>query len=262
MVQYNSNAARVTYELNRHSGMATLPTPTPCSRLLGLLYLVSRPTSATAVSLDFVACTRDMKQLRQSNSCFSRRPPLSVTLQISIHKDVVALLFEAGTSNAGLIHPAVLGPGAVTILIRVVLEYTEVGDDGIESDGKTAEFDAAVEPEHWTNHPCNHLQQDCIVFQNDKLRLFASNALGEAGVLSIKAFGKFTTGSTVNVISTSCDIRCHTPGACDDFETEYTIDLDPEAPGTDVGTVVQSTLSDGSCMTSMFDDLHIRVRDA
>ena len=174
----------------------------------------------------------------------------------------MALLVEAGTSNVGLLNPAVLGPGAVTILIRVILEYTEIDTNGTESDGKTVEFDAAVKPEDWTNHPCNNLQHDGIVFQNDKLRLFAPIALGEAGILSIQAFGEFTTGSTVNVVSTSCDIRCHTPGACDGFETGQTIDLDPDGPGTDFGTVVRSTLSDGSCMTTIFDDLPARVEDA
>lgn len=161
-----------------------------------------------------------------------------------------------GSSNAGQLNPAVLGDDAtVTIIVRTTLVYTELNDSGdAASDEMTVEFEATVEPEDWTTTPCSYLQDNCIVFQNDKLIMFAPDAPGLPGVLSIEAFDEFTADSKVNVISESWDVRCDADSDCTEFETAGTIDLDSEGPGTSFGSIVQSTFNNGFCDPGIFEE--------
>lgn len=157
--------------------------------------------------------------------------------------------------NAGQLNPAILGSGAVDIVVRITLQYTVLDDTDNESEEQDHTFEATVKPEEWTNPPCSYLQDDCIVFQNEKVILYAPDAPGLTGVLSIAALDVFTANSTVNVVSESCDLRCDTGSNCTRFETAPTIDLDAEGPGTRFGTVVQSTFNNGFCIPSIFSNV-------
>ena len=140
----------------------------------------------------------------------------------------------------------------VTIIVRITLTYTEIDDDNnAAGEARTLEFEATVEPEDWTVAPCSYLQEDCIVFQNDKIILFAPDAPDLPGVLSIEAFDDFTAASEVNVISQSCDVRCAAGSDCTTYGTEPD-DLDSMGPGVSFGTIVQSIFNNGFCDPSIF----------
>ena len=177
-------------------------------------------------------------------------------MEITIFPIVIVLLIEVGSSNAGRLNPALLGSGAVTIIIRIILQYTEIDENGVESDALELTFEVVVEPGDWTTPPCSYLQTDCIVFKNDDVILFAPDTPSGSVVLSIAAFDEFTADTSVNVINNSCDVRCKDPNVCDAFEISSG-DLAPNGNGTDFGTIVQSTFNNGFCTPGIFNDPHV-----
>eukprot|EP00904_Undaria_pinnatifida_P007796 jgi/Undpi1/4146/HiC_scaffold_16.g07513.m1 len=184
---------------------------------------------------------------------------------VTFFQVIIFLLIKVGDFNGGQLNPFVLtasGIQAVTIIIRITLTYTET-TNGVTSGPLIIVFESIVEEGDWNPSPCSYIEEDCIVFENDDVILFAPDNVGGTGVLSIFALNEFTSSDSVTVDAESCDVRCQDAGVCDNFvlpptvTSSNTIDLDPDGDGTDFGTIVQSVFNTGFCNPSIFDDPHV-----
>ena len=168
------------------------------------------------------------------------------------------LLVAFGAANGGRLNPFVEGNGSVTIIIRITLLFTD--NNALDPTEQEIDvFDVVVEPDDWTTTPCSYLQQDCEVFRNDEIVMFAPDVVGGFAVLSIDAKRVFSVQSDVNVISTTCNVRCQFPAPeCTEAEDDVTgANLDVTGLGTPFGTPVQNTFNNGFCNPSIFDDPHV-----
>ncbi|CAM9544860.1 unnamed protein product, partial [Laminaria digitata] len=175
--------------------------------------------------------------------------------QIMLNPVVVVLLIAVGTENGGELNPIILGNTDVTIVIRLTLLYTDnLGDPNVQL---SLVFDVVVEPEDWNQTPCSYLQEDCIVFQNDEILMFAPDAPGGFTTLSIEALNQFTANSNINIISNTCDVRCQVGSDCGDIQDSTGANLASGGVGTLFGIPTQSTFNNGFCDPSIFDDPHV-----
>ncbi|MEP6167814.1 MAG: hypothetical protein ABJ208_03850, partial [Rhodopirellula bahusiensis] len=170
------------------------------------------------------------------------------------------LLVKFGDDDGGRLNPFVQGNPSVAIVIRITLLYTD--NNAVDTTEQlTLVFDVVVEPDDWDTTPCSFLKEDCVVFQNDEIIMFAPDIPGLNGraVISLDALNEFTSDSDVNVISTTCDVRCEdTSPECTAAENDVSgADLDPVGPGTLFGIPNRNTFNNGFCDPSIFDDPHV-----
>lgn len=167
--------------------------------------------------------------------------------QLVFDPHVVVLLIAFGTSIGGLLNP--LSPPSIniTIIVRVIIAYLDHNDGGA---AKTVSFDTVVLPEHW-NEPCSYTD-DCIVFANDEIAMFAPTTVGGFGALTMESVATFTESSDVTTLSSAYDLRCQDDtDACRELSTTAG-ELAPDGAGMPFGTIQQSTFNNGFCTPTIF----------
>lgn len=165
-----------------------------------------------------------------------------------LNPQIVVLLVSGVDVNAGDLSPTVLEP-AVTIIIRMTIVYTDNNPDN-PSNPPPLVFDVVVEPQDWHPVPCSYLQEDCVVFDNDEILMFAPNAVGGFATLTLDAVNDFTAQTDINVVSTKCVLLCQDAGEC-------AASLDPSGVGIDFGVPVQSVFNNGFCNPSIWGEPHL-----
>lgn len=174
--------------------------------------------------------------------------------QLILNLDIVLLLIAFGVNIGGQLNPFIFVQfGGATIIIRITIVYTD-NNSADPTAQLTEMFDVEVVPDDW-NEPCSYTD-NCVVFENDEILMFAPPTVDGFSVLSMDSVNAFTADSDVNVLSTKCDLRCADATACDEFEPTPGA-LDPEGPGIDFGVPQQSTFNNGFCNPSIFDDPHV-----
>lgn len=170
--------------------------------------------------------------------------------QLTLNDEIVVLLISGDNANAGDLNPAVLGTAAaVNIIIRMTIIYTDntAADPSVQ---ETIVFDVLVVPGDWTEEPCSFIENDCVVFENDELFMFAPDSPGGFATLSLDAVNEFNADTDVNVISTRCTLVCENASECDS-------DLDPAGNGIDFGVIQQSRFNNGFCDPTIWNDPHL-----
>lgn len=161
------------------------------------------------------------------------------------------LLVAGAEANAGDLNPAVLEDG-VNIIIRMTIVYTD-NIPGNPPNPPPLVFEVVVETQDWNNEPCSFLQEDCEVFKNNEILMFAPDARNGFATLTIDAVTAFTADSDVNIVSTTCDVRCQVAGECEGIDPS----LEPSGTGIPFGMPRQSVFNNGFCDPSIFDDPHV-----
>ncbi|CAM9584751.1 unnamed protein product, partial [Ectocarpus sp. 8 AP-2014] len=171
--------------------------------------------------------------------------------QLTLNSRIVELLVSGDDANAGDLNPAVLGVGAsFNIIIIMTIVYTD-NTAADPSEEKMNVFEVVVTPDDWTDVACSYLEDDCVVFENEELFMFAPDAPGGFATLSLDAVNEINANTDINVIiSTKCTLVCENASDCDS-------DLDPADSGVDFGVVQQSTFNNGFCTPRIWDDPHL-----
>lgn len=168
----------------------------------------------------------------------------------------MVLLVSGTEANAGDLHPVVLEAevdgSSVTIIVRMTIAYTDNNPDN-DPNPPDLVFEVVVEPQDWNDKPCSYLEEDCVVFENDEILMFAPDAPGGFATLTVNAVSTFTADTDINVISSKCDVRCQVAGECETLNAA----LAPSGGGIDFGVPVQSVFNNGFCNPSIFSDPHV-----
>lgn len=175
-------------------------------------------------------------------------PILACPAQLTLNPLVVTLLVSGADANAGDLNPAVLTPG-VTLIIRMTIVYTD-NNPANDPNPPPLVFEVIVEPEDWIDPPCSYLEVNCKVFENNEMIMFAPNAPGGFATLSLFEVAAFSAQSDVNVVSTTCDVRCQAVGECGGINAL----LEPSQAGIPFGTPVQSGFNNGFCNPVVDED--------
>lgn len=194
-----------------------------------------------------------------------RRRPLiplrlhSCSTQIIFSSKVEWLLIDnLSDKGLGALNPN-SGLSEATIIIRIIIIYVDNTADNPNLQ-KTTSFDIPVDREDWSDACGYNGDTDCVVFENDDIKMFAPPAPGQPGVLSANEVTAFTApGTDIRVISSSCDVRCDNGQDCSPVEGTVVSngDLDFDGSGLPFGIPTQSSFFNGFCLGSTFDDPHV-----
>lgn len=169
--------------------------------------------------------------------------------QLILNPQIVLLLISGADPNAGDLNPAVLGGNKVTIIVRMTITYTDNNPDN-DPNPPPLVFEEVVEPDDWNDDPCSYLEDDCVVFDNDDILMFAPDAIGGFATLSLNEVNAFTAQSNVTITNTTCDVRCMEAGEC-------ATALEPAGTGVAFGIPNNNTFNNGFCDPSIWNDPHV-----
>eukprot|EP00752_Nemacystus_decipiens_P011582 g10286.t1 len=183
-----------------------------------------------------------VKETNQVDMFYRRLDPepgqcCGMCTRLVLSSTIVVLLISGTDPTAGNLSPIVADPD-VTIIIRITIIFTDnnAADTNME---QSLIFDVTVVPDDWNPEPCSYLEDDCVVFENDEIIMFAPDFVGGFATLSLEAVNEFTADTDINVISTACDL------------------VQEGQPDVAFGEPDRSRFNAGFCDPSIWNDPHV-----